>query len=215
MNKRFLASSLLFLFLAAISFAFDGYVDIVNQTGYTINYIYVSHESHDTWGDDMLGDSSVLPDGKTYRVYLTGQPSSIFDVMVEDEDGDTYTFLGIDVELEDVVVTLDDLDSDVIDSTGETTVNGPGGDFDGYVDVTNDTGFTMYYLYIKQNTKTWSPDLLGDNVLEDGDMFTVYLNNYPESIFDIRLEDGDGDTYTFPGVDVEIEDVYITLENLD
>lgn len=195
-------------------FAFDGYVDITNDTGFTIYYIQVSHESDEYWGDDMLGDDYLM-DGDTYRVYLSGHQSSIFDIRVEDEDGDTYTFIAVDVEENDIVVTLDNLDYDESSLSGEATVNGPGGDFDGYVDITNDTGFDIYYLKIRQNSKSWGPDLLGDDVLLVGDTFKVNLKNFPSSIFDIRLEDEDADTYTFYEVDVESEDVTVTLDHLD
>ncbi len=86
--------------MASALFAFDGYVDITNETGFTIYYAYVSHESDEFWGDDMLGDD-YLENGDTYRVYLSGHSSSIFDIMLEDEDGDTYTFETVDVEQDD------------------------------------------------------------------------------------------------------------------
>jgi len=214
MRKFTLLLIALFLMTTGL-FAFDGYVDITNQTGYTIYYVYVSNENDEYWGDDMLGDD-YLYDGDTKRVYLSGHPSSVFDIMVEDEEGDTYSFYSVDVELTDINVTLANLDDNSgSESVGEATVNGPGGNFDGYVDVTNDTGYAMYYLYIKQKSKSWGPDLLGDDVLMDGDTFKVNLNNFPKSIFDIRLEDEDGDTYSFYDTDVESEDVYITLDNLD
>ena len=214
--KKFVISAMLIAVAVSGLFAFDGYVDIKNDTGYVIYYIYVSHADQDTWGDDMLGDD-VLADGDTYRVYLSGHPSSVFDIMVEDEDGDTYTFYDVDVEYADITVTLADLDSGDGDgeSVGEVTVNGPGGDFDGYVMVTNSTGYDGYYLYVKQGGKSWGPDLLGDNILPDGSSFTVNVRNFPNSVFDIRLEDEDGDTYTFNTVDIETEDVHITLDNLD
>jgi len=213
--RKFTLLLIALLLMTTGLFAFDGYVDITNQTGYTIYYVYVSNENDDYWGDDMLGDD-YLYDGDTKRVYLSGHPSSVFDIMVEDEEGDTYSFYSVDVEQTDIVVSLADLDDDGgSGSVGEATVNGPGGDFDGYVDVTNDTGYAMYYLYIKQKSKSWGPDLLGDDVLMDGDTFTVNLNNFPKSIFDIRLEDEEGDTYSFYDTDVQSDDVYITLDNLD
>ena len=102
--------SLVLLFVMACGlFAFEGYVDITNDTGFDIYYVYVSHESNNGWGEDQLG-SDVLFDGETYRVYVSGDKTSIYDIMVEDEDGDTYTFYGVDVEIEDITVTLDDLD---------------------------------------------------------------------------------------------------------
>ncbi len=214
MKKATLMLVALFLFTTGL-FAFDGYVDITNQTGYTIYYVYVSNENDDYWGDDMLGDD-YLYDGDTKRVYLSGHQSPVFDIMVEDEEGDTYSFYSVDVEQTDVVVSLANLDEDSSGgSVGEATLSGPGGDFDGYVDITNDTGYAMYYLYIKQKSKSWGPDLLGDDVLMDGDTFTVNLNNFPGSVFDIRIEDEEGDTYSYYDTDVQSEDVYITLDNLD
>ncbi len=214
MRKLTLLLVALFLFTTSL-FAFDGYVDITNQTGYTIYYVYVSNENDDYWGDDMLGDD-YLYDSDTKRVYLSGHKSSVFDIMVEDEEGDTYSFYSVDVEQTDVVVSLANLDEEGSgESSGEATVNGPGGDFDGYVDVTNDTGYAMYYLYIKQKSKSWGPDLLGDDVLMDGDTYTVNLNNFPNSVFDIRIEDEEGDTYSYYDTDVQSDDVFITLDNLD
>ena len=212
--KRLGLITVLILFAASSLFAFDGYVEVTNETGYTIYKIFVSHEDNEFWDDDMLGDE-VLMDGDSYRIYLTGHPSSIFDIMAEDEDGDTYTFYDFDVEQNDIVITLENLDGGEGAYAGETTVNGPGGDFDGYVDISNDTGFTMYYLQIRQNSKSWGPDLLGDDILPYGEIYTVNLNNFPSSVFDIRLEDEEGDTYTYYDVDVENDDVLVTLDHLD
>jgi len=214
--KRILMIVALAAMAAGALFAFDGYVDITNDTGYDIYFIYVSHSDDDSWGDDMLGDD-ILESGDTYRVYLSGQPSSIFDILIEDEDGDTYTFFDVDVEYDDIVVTLDDLDDGTgsVEFAGEVTLNGPGGEFDGYVDVSNTTGYTGFYLYIKQDSKDWGPDLLGDEVLPDGSYFTVNVRNFPHSVFDVRLEDEDGDTYTFRGVDIAVDDVWVTIDELD
>ena len=57
----------------------------------------------------MLGEG-VLNPGKSLRVDLHNYNSSIFDVRLEDEDGDSYTFWDVDVEKYNLVVTLDDLD---------------------------------------------------------------------------------------------------------
>ena len=76
------------------------YVDVTNATGYTVYYLYVSHETEKTWGDDLLG-SDVLMSGDTQRVWLCNFSSPVFDIKVEDEDGDTYTFYQIDVSRQD------------------------------------------------------------------------------------------------------------------
>jgi hypothetical protein len=106
---KLLVAGALLIGMSAASVAADYYVDITNQTGYTIMYMYVSPAKSDSWEEDVLGDD-ILPSGKTQRVNLTGYKSSIFDIRLVDEDGDKYTFWNIDVSEEDITVTLDDLD---------------------------------------------------------------------------------------------------------
>ncbi|MDX1456126.1 MAG: hypothetical protein R3276_00980 [Marinobacter sp.] len=108
MRKVLALFSVLFLFSTAAS-AFDGYVDVTNNTGYDIYYLYVSHAKRDTWGKDQLGDS-ILEDGETIRVTVRKEKSSVFDIRAEDEDGDTYTIWDLDIATEDLVLTLDHLD---------------------------------------------------------------------------------------------------------
>ena len=103
--KRLVFASAAFLLLTSALFAYDGFVDITNETGFTIYYVFVSHESDEYWGDDMLGENYLM-DGDTYRVYLSGHPTSIFDIMLEDEEGNTYSFYSVDVENEEIIVSL-------------------------------------------------------------------------------------------------------------
>ncbi|EIC21410.1 hypothetical protein [Thiorhodovibrio frisius] len=105
----------LFLFVALFGFsvaavAEDYYVNITNNTGYTIEYLYVSPGNSDEWQDDVLGEENVLPNGSTGRVILTGYSGPIFDIRVEDNEGDTYTFPAFNVKEYDLVVGPDDID---------------------------------------------------------------------------------------------------------
>lgn len=114
MKKIAMLLVLCFLTSAAI-FAFEGYIDVTNDTGFTIYYLVVSHENQDTWPDfyeeDLLEDYGVLSDGETFTIWLDGKyPSAIFDIRAEDEDGDTYAVYGIDAEYEDCIITLSDLE---------------------------------------------------------------------------------------------------------
>ena len=87
---------------------------------------------------------------------------------------------------------------------------------DYYVDITNKTGYTIMYMYISPGkAKNWEEDVLGKNVLRNGATQRVNLNGYNSSIFYIRLEDQDGDSYTFWNVDVAAQDLVGTLEDLD
>lgn len=184
---------------------FDGYIEVTNDTGYDIYYLYVSHEDSDDWEEDVLGDE-ILESGDSKRINISGYSSSVFDVRAEDEDGDTYTIYGIDVEFDDLNLTLDHLDERSEAGTG----------FSGYIEVTNRTGNDLYYLYVShEDTSDWEEDVLGDDILSNGDSFKVTLNNYTSSIFDVRAEDEDGETYTVYSIDVELDDLRLTRKNRD
>ena len=105
---RLALATLIFIFAASASAA-DYYIDITNKTGYTIVYMYISPGDAKHWEEDVLG-KKILRNGATQRVTLNNYNSSIFDVRLEDEDRDSYTFWDVDVETHDLVVTLDDLD---------------------------------------------------------------------------------------------------------
>lgn len=109
MFLRHLALAMLFMLSAMSASASDYYVIINNQTGYTINYVYISPGKAKNWEEDVLGDK-VLPHGSTQRVNLNGYASPIFDIRLVDEEGDTYTFWDVDVSEQDLLVTLDDID---------------------------------------------------------------------------------------------------------
>ncbi len=197
MFKKFL-TLLVFIGMCSISVsAYENYVEITNETGFDIYYLYVSHEDSDSWEEDVLDDDVLLP-GEVFTVTVSGYSSTIFDIRLEDDEGDTYTIYDVDIEIDDLVVTLDDLD------------------IEDYVEVTNSTGYDIYFLYVShEDSDSWEDDMLGDDVLFPGETYKVTVTDYPSSIFDIRLEDEDGDTYTIWDVDIEYEDLDITLDDLD
>lgn len=195
------------LILGQSASAADYYVDITNETGYTIMYMYVSPDKSDTWEEDVLG-SKVLGDGETKRVNLTGYKSPIFDIRLVDSDDDTYTFWDVDVSTRDITVTLADMDK----SSSEFAVS----DNEYYVDITNRTGYTIMYMYVSpDDSDSWEEDVLGSDVLADGNTRRVRLQGYQNPIFDIRLVDSDGDSYTYFDIDVSREDINATLADLD
>ena len=87
---------------------------------------------------------------------------------------------------------------------------------DYYVDIANRTGYTIYYMYVSPaDSKSWEEDVLGSDVLQDGDTQRVALTGYKSPLFDIRLVDEDEDSYTFWNIDVSTQDIVVTLDNLD
>jgi hypothetical protein len=100
----------LVLLLATVpALAADYYVDITNRTGFIITHVYVSPGSSKSWEEDVLG-TEVLPVGETRRVNLRGYTSPIFDIRLVDSDGDTYTYMVVDVSQRDIIATLEHLD---------------------------------------------------------------------------------------------------------
>ena len=181
------------------------YVEITNNTGYTITRIEVSHTDDQSWGNDRLGND-VLGNGASRRVDLNGYPSPVFDIRLTDADGDTYTYMGVNVAQRNITATLGDIDSNA--STA--------GDGEYYVDVTNNTGYTIMYLHVSPVASTsWEEDVLGSDVIGNGATHRVNLRGYASPMFDIRLTDSDGDTYTFRNVDVSKRDITATLADID
>lgn len=87
---------------------------------------------------------------------------------------------------------------------------------DYYIDITNKTGYTIYYVHISPEASTdWEEDVLGKDVLLDNQTKRVNLLGYKSPVFDIRMIDEDDDTYTFWGIDVSKQDLTVTLDDLD
>lgn len=86
-------------------------IKIVNNTGYSIYYIYVSPEENDEWGEELLGED-ILENGQSFTVRLP-QPltqTKVYDIGVEDEDGDVYFKWKVTLTNNaQIVFTVDDL----------------------------------------------------------------------------------------------------------
>ncbi|MDR2417727.1 MAG: leucine-rich repeat domain-containing protein [Treponema sp.] len=80
---------------------------VVNNTGYTFYYLYISPSDSDTWGRDVLGDQ-VLYDRQSFRYALPY--NGTWDIMAEDSDEDTYTRRLTVTADTTLALTLDDLD---------------------------------------------------------------------------------------------------------
>ncbi len=85
-----------------------------------------------------------------------------------------------------------------------------------YVEIVNETGLDIYFVQISHEySDEWEEDLIEFDVLMTGESILIELTDFPTPIFDIRLIDEDGDTYTIWGVNVAYEDLIITLDDLD
>jgi len=207
-----IAFVLLFMlpFLFSVSAQTNPSITIVNNTGYTVYYVYVSQTASDNWGSDRLDSNETLPNGQAVSITLPYPLNVVnrYDIKLEDSDGDTYTKMNVQVTANSAIVfTFDDFDEPVI-------YDGPP------VTIVNNTGYTVYYVYISQTASdSWGSDRLGSNeTLENGSSVSLNLPYQLNVVnrYDIMLKDSDGDTYTKNDVLVTANArIIFTLSDID
>jgi len=201
------------LLLAAIGLLTSvtaGTVEIINDTGgYDIYYIYISPSVDDSWGSDWLDETEILPSGGSVAFTVS---NGVYDIRLEDEDGDEYIRYGVNVNgYYDWYVTLDDLGEYDVGggsySGGEDTVYG-----DAPVTIYNDTGgYDIWYIYANPSSYSgWGDDRLGSEILYSGDEYTFWIEG--DDYYDIQCEDEDGDTYTFWEVWIGDDGLYLPVD---
>lgn len=84
-----------------------------------------------------------------------------------------------------------------------------------YVEIINQTGYNILEAYISPvESNSWEEDVL-DETLPVGASTRIDLTGFDSPMFDIKLVDEDGDSYTFPNVDVSKRDITARPEDLD
>lgn len=213
MKQRFLLLLSFFLLAGAMGSLFaQEEVVVINRTGYDIHFLFISPESSDSWGEDLLGDSEILSDGSHTSVSVPGVGKyCVFDLKAVDLDDDTYVQWGLNLcEKGKIVITMDDFYTEDAVIEGETVQD--------FV-LVNDTGFSLWHIYVSPDySDNWEEDLLGESdVLTDGEQFPITFEGYGDHcIFDLKVVDSEGDEYTKYGVDVcSLYEVVFTLDDLD
>jgi len=82
------------------------YIDVANNTGYRIDYLYVRYAGTSSRGSDRLGQAT-LSSGSKFKVDLPRSESEIFDVIACDVDGDEYIVQNVNALTSDAVITFD------------------------------------------------------------------------------------------------------------
>ena len=68
-------------------------VDLTNDSGYDMWYIFFSPGDSEMWGVDMLGGTEILGDGETLSLFVqVDDAADRYDVLGVDEDEDLYGF---------------------------------------------------------------------------------------------------------------------------
>jgi len=86
-------------------------ITIVNNTGYTIWYVYISPSTESNWGSDRLGSNQTIRNGQSVTLNLPDPTVTQYDIRIKDSDGDTYTKKNVRVTANSrIVFTFDDFD---------------------------------------------------------------------------------------------------------
>ena len=87
-------------------------VTIVNNTGYTVYFVYISRTSTDDWEEDVMGEDVLMNgDYVNIRLLYPLTATNRYDIKLEDEDGDTYTKWNVLITPNArIVFTIADLD---------------------------------------------------------------------------------------------------------
>jgi hypothetical protein len=193
--KRILLSFFALL-LGGAAFAQGPSITVINNTGHTIEYLYVSSNASDDWEDDVLG-RRVLEEGKEFKLSLP--ENGTYDFRAVDKDDDTYFKWNVVVRGNlTITFTADDYEEENggLDASQQpyTTTSAPSGQT--WVTISNQTGYEIYYLYVSPgDADGWGKDILGEDTFADGKELRVVLPTGPGP-FDFRARDEDDDEYT-------------------
>lgn len=86
---------LLALLLSGQAFAQKAWFTLVNDSGYTIDYMYVLPRGASEWSDDVLGQDNLLPEQSVDVTWSGKKLPAIFDVHIRYEDGEEATIKGL------------------------------------------------------------------------------------------------------------------------
>ncbi len=205
--KRFFLLLLITSMLIFVVAAFAGEQDfvLVNNTGLTIQAFYCSPNNTDDWEEDVLGQD-VLPDGESVEItFATDTEECLWDLMIVDEDGDKVYWQDINL-CQAAKVTLFYKDNKPTANIEEVATGKQ--DFV----LINQTGLTIDQFYCSpNNTDDWEEDVLGQDVLPDGESVEItFATETEECLWDLMIVDEDGDKIYWQDINL-CEAVKITL----
>lgn len=150
-----------------------GNLDIVNESGDSICFVYISPAGSGDWGDDQLGAENVIEAGGTHTI--TGIEPGAYDIRVDDCNNETvHEQTGTKLGAADFAIT--------VSAAEETAEEG------NQLILENTSGIEICYLYIALPTDdTW-----GNNQLDEGDSVpsgsTYTIWGIPPGTYDLRVE---------------------------
>jgi hypothetical protein len=179
--------------MAPISVGDLNTVTVINRTGETLAYLFVSPGDSKSWGPDLLGASYVFEPDTSFKFNVHyPDNSNRFDTLAVATSGQYYELRG--VEIVDGQAKTITIDRALRKGEREFKMSP--------VEVLNRTQYDLLYLFFSPaDSKMWGADLLNltnTGVLKAGGTFTFLLPTNPaEKSYRVCAVDEDGDTYTF------------------
>jgi opacity protein-like surface antigen len=102
--KKALFLVVLFIAVVFTAAAADPVVTVVNDTGYSIWFLYASKPEADDWGDDLLNGKTLKNGGS---VKITLKPGT-WDIQLESDDEEYYGKYGLKITKDTQVVFTED-----------------------------------------------------------------------------------------------------------
>jgi len=145
-------------------------LEIINNSGRDIYFVYISSTDAEDWGEDWL-NGEVIPDGASYTI--TGIPIGVYDLQVEDKNNEI---------IENV------WEAEISEDTSWTVTGGAS------LEVLNNSEDIIAALYVSpSDSDDWGEDRLGGVALKSGGSFVVEgLDN--DVLYDAKATDADGNT---------------------
>lgn len=145
----------------------SGTLMLVNNSGATVCYVYISPTTATEWGGDWLGSSTVAS-GSSYTFSV---PAGSYDLKAEDCSHNVL----------DTQFSID------ISGSITWTIGGSAGGETVSLEVINTGGSTICYVYISPSTATdWGSDWLGTSTIPSG---TSYTFSFDPGTWDFKAED--------------------------
>ena len=137
-------------------------VTLINNTGYTIYYVYISETASSSWGSDLLRSDQVVRNRESVTLDLPNPRASQYDIRLVDADGDQYTKMDVTVRAGSrLEFTISD-------------IRYPS------VTIVNNTGHTINFLYtVPPGADEIGDDRLrSDQVIRNGQSVSVQLPHF-------------------------------------
>lgn len=140
-------------------------LEIINNSSFTVCYLYVSPSEDTEWGDDQLG-SDIVASGTTFT--LTDIPAGTYDLRADDCEGNILSQeFGVVLESGSYPWTFSD--------SGVTFT------------IVNNSSVDLCWVYLSPSTDDeWGPDQLGSEILHAGESWVIM--GLEAGMYDLRIE---------------------------